>query len=101
MDLFDILYAHHGQVVALFGIAHKLVDGLDHLVDELVGFLLLGGECSDSHIVDALHLELFIFGIHRLGEAVGEEQDGGIVVCRLFPSLRHSQVVIGIAPSCQ
>ena len=74
LNLFDILYAHHGQIVALFCIAHELVDGIGHQGDELVGLLLLLGESLDCHIVNAIHLELFIFDIHRLGQSVGEEE---------------------------
>ena len=34
--LFDILYGHHRQVVTLFGIAHKLVDGISHCFYQVV-----------------------------------------------------------------
>ena len=75
--LSDILDGHHGQVVTLFGITHKLVDGLGHLGNELARLLLLLGKSLRGYIVDALHLELGMVGIHGLCQSIGKEEDGG------------------------
>ena len=73
----DILYGHHSQVVALFSVAHELMDSFGHLGNNLAGFLLLVGQCKSCYVVDTLHLELGVVDIHCLSESVGEEEDGG------------------------
>ena len=78
--LLEKLYGHHGQVVALLGIANELVDGFGHPGNQLVGLMLAAVECTAGHVGDALHLELGLVGIHSLGESVGKEEDGGAAV---------------------
>ncbi len=75
--LLDVLDGHHRQVVALFGIAHKLVYGLGHLLDEVSRLLLMVGEDMHGHIIDTLHLELGFVGVHGLRQSVGIEEDCG------------------------
>ena len=75
--LANVLNGHHGEVVALVGIAHELVDSLGHPGDELSGLLLLITECLGGHVVDTLHLELVLTSIHCFCESVGEEEDSG------------------------
>ena len=96
------MYSHHGQVVALLGIAHELMDSIGHTGYQLVGILLLIGQGTDSHVVDTFHLELIVFAIHRLGESIGEEQDGGACedACLLkgiFPRRHETYRDIGVA----
>jgi hypothetical protein len=56
-----VLYGHHSQIIALFGIAHELVYGLSHLTDELTRFQLLVGHRTCNYFVDALEVwQLFI-----------------------------------------
>ena len=47
-----------------------------------------------GNVVDAIHLELSADGIHRLGQSVGEEEDGGARTNRSFfqheSPLRHN-----------
>ena len=75
--MLDILYGHHGQVVALFCIAHKLVDGIGHPGDELAGLLLLLGESLCCNVIDTFKIEQGLIGIRSLGQSIGEEEDGG------------------------
>ena len=73
----DILDGHHRQVVALLGIADELADSVGHEGNELSGLLLSVRQCLHGHVVDTRHLELLLDSVHRLGEAVGEEENGG------------------------
>ena len=75
--LLNVLYGHHRQVVALLRIAHKLTDGFFHQADKLSRFLFLLGKRLSCHLADTLHAELFLVGIHSLGQSVGKEEDGG------------------------
>ena len=77
LSLGEVLYGHHGEVVALLCLAYKLVDGGGHLTDEGTGLVTAMGEGLGCYVMDALQLELGIVAIHSLGEAVGEKEDGG------------------------
>jgi len=84
---------HHRQVVALIGIADEPMHGLGHPVDEQARFLLLLRKGLDGHIVDTLHAELGMVGIHCLGQSVGKEEDG-----RAGEDLRLLQRVFPFGP---
>ena len=62
------MYAHHRQVVALFGIGHELVDGPNEpgcvsIVMNLIWILLGWWEIAIIHLVCGLLLCLTIVGI--------------------------------------
>lgn len=78
--LLYVLYGHHRQVITLLSIAHKLMDGLCHQTDKLLRLLLLLGESLYGHIVDTFHLKQLKVGTRRLGQSIGEEEDGGVSI---------------------
>ena len=88
--LANVLYGHHGQVIALLGITDKLVDCFGHLADELLRFQMLLGKGLRGHIRHTFHLELRLISIHSFRQSVGEEEDGGTgkdlcLLKRIFP----------------
>ena len=95
MLLLDVLYSHHCQVVALFGIAHELVNGLCHHFDYLLWRLLLAGESLRSDLIDALHSELCMIDILGLCQTVCKEEYGGAcenlsLLQRIFPRAHYT-----------
>ena len=86
----DVLDSHHRQVVALFGIPHKLMNRIRHPVYKLPGLLLFLSQCPGCHLIHTAHLELRFLPVHRLRQSVSKQEYGssGVnlrLLRRVFP----------------
>ena len=65
------MYSQHRQVVALLGLAHKLVDGVFHFADEAFGLVPMLGKQLLGQSDHAGQSELGVVEVFGLGEPVG------------------------------
>ena len=70
-------YRQHREIIALFSYAHKGVDSIRHVSDDLGGFELTIGYHRLCNTHDAFISKLGMIDVLGFVQAIGEEEDGG------------------------
>ena len=89
----------HGQIVALLGIAHKCVDCLGDCSQDLLRLLAVACSKNSFHALQSKQLPLCV---HRLGQSVGIEEEGGAghdsgLLDNILHIVEHANGQVGIA----